>query len=548
MTLSGAGCGLTIIRSPASLPLSFIVSGYPNKAVVYAHDVTNARVEKLTIDGDDQGNGNYRFMGAAFYNAGGAITDVCIQKIEESPFSGTQHGYGVYANNTTGGPYALEVGNVTVTDFQKNGLDLRGAGLTANVHDCTVTGHGYTAITAQNGIVLGFGAGGSVSNCTISDMGYTPATYVASGLLAYQGAAVTATNIELTNVQAPVSWYDTDGGMTKIHTTGGADYGPIFVYNSTATPGASRGTQAAMRAHPRVQPGDDGAPLAASRGGDQTLSTFSVSVDASCLDGVDATGSVGIFAYSEGGPLAVTAENNEITNWDEGLVTFGGATTLTAHFNKISSNTTAGYDNLAGIAQDAENNWWGAADGPSGTGPGSGDAILGPAVDVTPFTTSGADVIAGCGFAPSPSVSIGDASGLGGQRRHVDAHVHDHAVRHDQPERDRGLADAGRLGDAREQRLRRGERDGDDPAEDAVDHGVGRRERRHEVRGRRDVLGRPVERGERLDRRRSGHRDDPERRRAADGLDRRRDDRGRQRRHHAAGVHGLRCRTRATRR
>ena len=34
---------------------------------------------------------------------------------------------------------------------------------------------------------------------------------------------------------------------------------------------------------------------------------------------------------------------------------------------------------------DAENNWWGAADGPSGDGPGSGDSVDGASIDFDPF-------------------------------------------------------------------------------------------------------------------------------------------------------------------
>ena len=123
-----------------------------------------------------------------------------------------------------------------------------------------------------------------------------------------------------------------------------------------------------------------------------------MSVSNSCLNGVDAAGTVGVWSDTDGGPLTVTASNNEVSNWDVGFATYGPAL-LTAGYNSITSNVSAGYDNsLGGAAQNAENNWWGAADGPSGTGPGSGDAIVGALVDFDPWLHSSNDTNAGCGF------------------------------------------------------------------------------------------------------------------------------------------------------
>ncbi len=415
VTIHGSGCGVTIIKSPATLTKSFITPGpNTNKPVVFVHDGGNgAHIENLTIDGDGQGNANARFIGAAFWNAGGFLTDACVINVEDTPFDGAQHGVGVYANNSTGGPYSVDVGNVKVSTFQKNAFVLNGTGLTVNVHGTTVTGAGYTSVTAQNGIQVSFGAGGSISNSTITDIGYTPATFVASGILTDAGTSVAASSIEITNVQAPVTWYDTDGSMTSIHPVGGSDFGPIFIYNSSTTPGpakvtvngkltlaASQHPAKTMASHPKAQPFDAIAGAAAYRG-NRALSSFTVSVGSSCLNGTDVSGSVGIFAYSEGGPLAVSAGNNEVANWDAGLAAYGGATTLTANLNSVTSNVSAGYDNLSGVAQDATNNWWGSATGPSGDGPGTGDAVIGGNVNFTPWLHSGDDTNTGCGFAPN---------------------------------------------------------------------------------------------------------------------------------------------------
>jgi hypothetical protein len=57
-----------------------------------------------------------------------------------------------------------------------------------------------------------------------------------------------------------------------------------------------------------------------------------------------------------------------------------------ASLNNIWGNTTYGLDNLAELLP-ATGNWWGAANGPSGLGGGSGDAVAGP-VTFIPFLTA----------------------------------------------------------------------------------------------------------------------------------------------------------------
>jgi hypothetical protein len=51
------------------------------------------------------------------------------------------------------------------------------------------------------------------------------------------------------------------------------------------------------------------------------------------------------------------------------------STNVDIHNNDIYGNTGYGLRNYQTISVLAENNWWGAADGPSGAGPGSGDEV-----------------------------------------------------------------------------------------------------------------------------------------------------------------------------
>lgn len=138
-------------------------------------------------------------------------------------------------------------------------------------------------------------------------------------------------------------------------------------------------------------------------------------------------GAVAPFFFPGAGVLvqtdATTVANNLVSGNAIGIVvgTFVAAGT-TASNNCISGNA-AGFVNGSASAVDAENNWWGAADGPSGDGPGSGDSVVdagGGTTDVVPFSTvencgpcadrfvatSGSDAANDCTSGGSPCATI----------------------------------------------------------------------------------------------------------------------------------------------
>jgi hypothetical protein len=388
ITIAGAGRANTFIHAPEILATTFTTPSI-NKPVVTAKNAFVVVIQDLTVDGLLNGNANNRFEGIAFWNAGGAVLSCDVVRISDNPPSGVQHGVGIYAFNDTSGPYSLEVGDCNVTQFQKNAMALSGAGLTVNVHDCTTIGAGDISYTAQNGIQVSYGASGTISDCTISDIRYTPATWVASGILVVEGSNVTTSgNNVISDVQAPVSWYDTNGTCGGCSIPSGGDFDAIFVYNSTSmAPGAIR---------PLPEPWME----AYSRPVGQQFVPFAVSVTGGCLTGPGGSGA-GIYVLADGDPLTVDISNMKITGWDTGIVLDGDGVDASANDNSISGNATAGLDNtLSGNPVDAELNWWGAADGPSGTGPGSGNAVLGAAVDFSPWRTSSASDEP-CAFVPS---------------------------------------------------------------------------------------------------------------------------------------------------
>jgi hypothetical protein len=71
------------------------------------------------------------------------------------------------------------------------------------------------------------------------------------------------------------------------------------------------------------------------------------------------------------------------------------AATVHVNYNNISGNSPNGVTNKATALLDAKNNWWGAADGPSSVGPGSGDNVS-TNVDFDPWLTEPQVIVNPC--------------------------------------------------------------------------------------------------------------------------------------------------------
>jgi parallel beta-helix repeat protein len=104
--------------------------------------------------------------------AGGAnlvAKNVTVDGATESPLNGCQLGIGI----EVGASSASEVGTATLThvsvsDYQKNGITVDGAGSSAKISNSFVTGAGPTDQIAQNGIQISDGAVGTIKSSTVS--------------------------------------------------------------------------------------------------------------------------------------------------------------------------------------------------------------------------------------------------------------------------------------------------------------------------------------------------------------------------------------------
>jgi hypothetical protein len=102
---------------------------------------------------------------------------------------------------------------------------------------------------------------------------------------------------------------------------------------------------------------------------------------------------------------AISLSCNTIKSSDTGVLVsfFGTPTGISIQHSNIFNNSYAGVDNQNASPIDARFNWWGNASGPSGIGPGTGDAIYG-AVTFNPFRTTASACPSSC--TPAPAISI----------------------------------------------------------------------------------------------------------------------------------------------
>ncbi len=223
-SLIGSGSG-TVIESPVTLTQFFSTGATKNYPIIYIHDAESASVRDLIVDGLGRGNSNYRFIGIGFYNAGGTVDGVEIRSIRNTPFSGAQHGVGLYAYNVDGTPRGLVISSSTIRDFQKNAMAIMGTGLTVTVTGNVIVGAGPTTVTAQNGVQLSSGAAGTIQDNSISGIWYTGAGWAASSILIYDAAdGVAVVGNTITGGQVGVYGYLTDDLVIERNVIENGDY------------------------------------------------------------------------------------------------------------------------------------------------------------------------------------------------------------------------------------------------------------------------------------------------------------------------------------
>ena len=327
-TLTLQGDGVTTIIKPTQTTANNFklfnrkaggsINTAPIIAVTSAGDI-NVNVRRLKVDGSSISSlpVGANMLGGILYRASsGMIDSVRVEDIAIAD------GNGIYLTSL-GNTVSVEVKDSFVSDYLKNGITANFAGMTANIHDNKVIGAGPRNDIAANGIQIGFGAAGTISKNTVTD-NYWTGTYGGSNDPATDPNADGATGILLYHPGSSVEVKNNNitGNQFGVWSVGAVN---VNIHDNTIT--GSSGTGIAIW------------------DSDMWTDDF----------GLTEVGTVG----------AITS--NIITSHDYGIMvkdyTAGGVVpNVAAHNNKITGSSN--YAAWSNIAFDAENNWWGGANGP----------------------------------------------------------------------------------------------------------------------------------------------------------------------------------------
>src|SRR5205814_1943136 len=143
-------------------------------------DAMNVSITGLTVDGINNGIEacSPRLIGVFFRNASGALKEAAIRnfKLSAASTNGCQSGTGVFVESGSGGVSTVEIVNCSIHVFQKNGITANETGTTVQIHRNVITGLGPVTGAAQNGIQIGFNAGGSIRSNIVTNNVWSPCT------------------------------------------------------------------------------------------------------------------------------------------------------------------------------------------------------------------------------------------------------------------------------------------------------------------------------------------------------------------------------------
>lgn len=245
LTLKGESQAGAIVQAPAALSLinSFAYAGTTRQSVIAVTGGT-VTVEDLTVDGAGSGAtvvpGN-DFHGIGIHNADVTVDSVTVTRVRDASLTGAQRGRAIFAGNDAG-THTVAVTGSTVSDYQKSGIDLRGAGLTDTITNNVVTGAGPTAVIAQNGIVFVSGTVGTISGNTVTNNAFTSTGAVSVGILLSGAGAGTAVsnNLNVNNNQVGIAT-NSDATISGNQITGSSsggirvDSGSVSILSNTVT-------------------------------------------------------------------------------------------------------------------------------------------------------------------------------------------------------------------------------------------------------------------------------------------------------------------------
>jgi Periplasmic copper-binding protein (NosD) len=187
-----------------------VIDASPFATAVSVSDANGVSIHGLVVDGGNAGIAACSpiLSGILYQNSSGTIDHVIVRNFEVTGQPGCQSGLGIFVQSSGGTISRVSIEDCTVHDFQKNGITANESGTEVSINDNVVTGIGPTTGAAQNGIQVGFSAGGSISGNTVTNLVWSSCTSVSScgavaaGILVTgsDGVAVTGNTAGISNV------------------------------------------------------------------------------------------------------------------------------------------------------------------------------------------------------------------------------------------------------------------------------------------------------------------------------------------------------------
>jgi len=206
---------------------SSLTTGGPIAAAIYASGAEEISISGLTVDAIASGISSCspRLIGIYYQNASGILGSLRILNVKLGPgLDGCQSGTGVFVQSGNGGKSVVEIENVFIRDYQKNGITANEPGTTVMIHKNVVTGIGPTTGAAQNGIQVGFGATGTITRNLVTSNLWSPCNRVetcqavATNILVVESDGVSVTHNMVGHSQINI-FMDGNHGFVEHNTT-----------------------------------------------------------------------------------------------------------------------------------------------------------------------------------------------------------------------------------------------------------------------------------------------------------------------------------------
>jgi nitrous oxidase accessory protein NosD len=178
-----ADSGAVLMPNAMKQNTTSLFDGAAIATAILVADTTDVSISGLTVDGVNNGIAECApdLEGITFQNASGSIQRAAIRNFKlGAGLGGCQSGTGIFVQSGGGMISRVSIEDCTIHDFQKNGVTANEIGTTALVRRNVVTGIGPTAAIAQNGIQIGFGAGGAITRNNVTNSVFSTCTAAAT--------------------------------------------------------------------------------------------------------------------------------------------------------------------------------------------------------------------------------------------------------------------------------------------------------------------------------------------------------------------------------